>query len=111
MNPEEEIFGSTHKFGSYVDLFFSHEPSRFLLPEHERLARRLTQLLQRAPEIAAAADFLIRRCYYTDERGIRDGFYITFYQFGYGSDENQSRQQWAVGLKLVQNAIRQLSAG
>jgi hypothetical protein len=111
MNPEEEIFGATHKFGSYVDLLFSDQQKRFSFPEHEYLAKRLTQLLQRAPEIAAATELLIRRCYYTDEKGIRDGFYITFYLFGYGDDEIQSRQRWAIGLKLVQNAIRQLSAG
>ncbi len=109
INPEEEIFGATHKFGSYVDLLFSDEPKRFSFPEHEGLAKRLTQLLQRAPEIPVAADLLIRRCYYREEEGIRDGFYITFYLFGYGDDEIQSRQRWAVGLKLVQNAIRQLS--
>jgi len=116
MNPEEEIFGATLKFGSYVDLLFSDEQKRFSFPEHEHLAKRLTQLLQRGPEIAAAAEFLIRRCYYHEQeeiRGqkeIRDGFYITFYLFGYGKDEVRSRQNWAIGLKLIGNAIRQLSA-
>ena len=110
INPEEEIFGAAHKFGSYVDLLFSDATSRFSFPEHEQLAMRLTQLLQRAPEIPSAAEFLIRRCYYHDEEGIRDGFYITFYLFGYGEDEIQTRQRWAIALKLVQNAIRQLSA-
>ncbi len=109
INPEEEIFEADHKFGCYVDLFFSHEPNRFRLPEHERLAKHLVQLLQRAPEISAAAELCIRRCYYTDEKGIRDGFYITFYLFGYGKDGIQSRQHWAIALKLVQSAIRQVS--
>ena len=109
INPEEEIFGAAHKFGSYVDLLFSDTGSRFSFPQHEQLAMRLTQLLQRAPEIPSAAEFLIRRCYYRGEEGIRDGFYITFYLFGYGEDESKSRQRWAVGLKLVQNAIRQLT--
>jgi len=111
MNPEEEIFGSAHKFGSYVDLLFSDVDSRFSFPQHEQLAKRLTQLLQRVPEIPAAAEFLIRRCYYHAEEEIRDGFYITFYLFGYGDDEVQSRQRWAIGLKLVETAIRQLSVG
>jgi hypothetical protein len=115
INPEEEVFEATHKFGSYVDLLFSEEPKRFSFSEHEHLAKHLTQLLQRAPEIVAAADLLVRRCYYCRQeeiRGqeeIRDGFYITFYLFGYGDDEIQSRQRWAIGLKLVQNAILQLS--
>ncbi len=109
MNPEEEIFRSAHKFGSYVDILFSDEPSRFSFPEHEQLAKRLTQLLKRVPEIPAAAELLIRRCYYHRDEKIRQGFYITFYLFGYGNDEMQSRQRWAIGLKLVENAIRQLS--
>ena len=109
LNAEEEIFGATQKFGSYVDILFSDARCRFSFPEHENIAKRLTQLLQRAPEIPAAAEFLIRRCYYHDAEKTRDGFYITFYLFGYGDDEIQSRQRWAIGLTLVQNAIRQLS--
>jgi hypothetical protein len=116
INPEEEVFEAAHKFGSYVDLLFSDVPSRFSFPAHEQLAKQLTQLLQRAPEIPAAAEFLIRRCYYHEQEEtpgqeeIRDGFYITFYLFGYGHDEVQSRQNWAVGLKVIANAIRQLCA-
>jgi len=106
INPEEEIFGATHKFGSYVDLLFSDASSRFSFAQHEQLAKMLTGLLKPVPEIPAAAEFLIRRCYYHDEKGIRDGFYITFYMFGYGDDEVQSRQRWAIGLKLAENAIR-----
>ena len=110
INPEEEIFEATNKFGSYVDFFFSDEPRRFQFAEHERLVKGLAQLLKRVPELPAAAEFLIRRCYFEDEKGIRDGFYVTFYLFGYGKDEVQARERWVVSLKLVQNAIRQLSA-
>ena len=109
INPEEEIFGAARKFGSYVDLLFSDAGSRFSFPQHEQLVMRLTQLLHRAPEIRSVAEFLIRRCYYQEEEGIRDGFYITFYLFGYGDDESQSRQRWSIALKLVENAIRQLT--
>ncbi|MBZ5721162.1 MAG: hypothetical protein LAO03_12350 [Acidobacteriia bacterium] len=109
MNPEEEIFGAACKFGSYVDLLFSDE-RRFAFPEHEQFAQRLTHLLKQVPEIPAAAEFLIRRANYRQPPPGRDGFYITFYLFGYGEDEPQARQRWAIGLKLVENAIRQLSA-
>ena len=111
MNPEEEdVFGAACKFASYVDLFYSHELARFSFPEHEHLAKRLTQLLQRVPEIPAAAEFLIRRCLYHAKEETRDGFYVTFYLFGYGADEPEARQRWAIGLKLVENAIQQISA-
>ncbi len=110
INPEEEIFAAPVKYGSYIDLFFSKEPRRFSLPHHENLAQRVTDLLARAPEIPAAVEFLIRRCYYHygDEQ-TKEGFYITFYLFGYDSDEVFARERWAIGLKLVKNAILQLS--
>ena len=109
IDPEEEIFGEAHKFGSYVDLLFSDESVQFSFAEHENWARRLADLLKKAPEIPAAADFLIRRCYYHAADGMCSGFYVTVYLFGYGEDELQARQRWAIGLKLVENAIRQIS--
>jgi hypothetical protein len=109
INPEEEIFGAACKFGSYVDILFSQEPSRSSFAEHEQLAKRITQLLKRVPEIPAAAELLIRRCFYHVAEETREGFYITFYLFGYGDDEPQARQRWAIALKLVENAIRQIS--
>jgi hypothetical protein len=72
------------------------------------LARRVTQLLKRVPEIPAAAEMIIRRCFYHLENDVRDGFYITLYLFGYGDNELQARQQWAIALKLVENALRQV---
>jgi hypothetical protein len=109
INPEEELFGAALKFGSYVDLLFTQESSRSSFEAHERFARRVTQLLKRVPEIPAAAELLIRRCFYHIEDTVREGFYLTFYLFGYGDEEPQARQRWAIGLKLVENAIRQAS--
>ena len=108
MKPEEEIFGANSKFGSYIDLLFTDEPKRFSFSEHEQLATRLTQLLRRVPEIPAAAEFLVRRCHYHEDE-THDGFYITFYLVGYGDDDPQAQQRWAIALKLVENAIRQIS--
>ena len=110
MQPEEEIFGANSKFASYIDLLFSDDVRRFSFSGHEQMAARLAQLLRRVPEIPAAAEFLVRRCHYHHEDETRDGFYITFYLFGYGDDEPQAQQRWAIGLKLVENAIRQISA-
>ena len=109
MKPEEEIFGANSKLGSYIDLLFTDEPRRFSFSEHEQMATRLTQLLRRVPEIPAAAEFLVRRCHYHHEDETRDGFYITFYLFGYGDDHPQAQQRWAIAVKLVENAIRQIS--
>jgi hypothetical protein len=110
INPEEEIFGAAHKFCSYVDVVFSAETSRCSFAEHEQFARRITQLLKRVPEIPAAAELLIRRCFYHVGGEIVEGFYVTLYLFGYGDDEPQSRQRWSIALKLLENAISQISA-
>ena len=92
-----------------MDILFSREAARCSFAEHEQFAKRLTQLLKRVPEIPAAAELLIRRCFYHVAEETREGFYITFYLFGYGDNEQQARQRWAIALKLVENAIRQIS--
>jgi hypothetical protein len=112
MNPEEEIFAAEYKFGSYVDLLFTKDSSRYSFDAHEQFVKKMTELLKRVPEIPAAVEFLVRRCYYhlTPGTETRDGFYVTQYVFGYGADQAQARQQWGIALKLVENAIRQISA-
>ena len=109
LSEEEEVFGATWKFGSYVDLIFEGE-ARYDFPRHETFAATASKLLGRAPEISAAAEFVVRRCYFHVGEEPREGFYFTFYLYGYGDDEDQARQRWAIALKVVQNALIQLSA-
>ncbi len=111
MNPEEEIFGAPWKFGSYVDLVFTSPAARTSFQAHERLVSELKTLLQREPEIPASAEFLLRRCYYHDQESTNDGFYVTFYLFGYGEDEGKARREWEVALQLVGKVMAQLSSG
>jgi hypothetical protein len=113
LQPEEEIFGVGGKFGSYVDLLFVPGPRRADLGQHESFARSLTQLLARAPEMPASAEFLVRRCLFraTGEHTAEvDGFYITVYVFGYADDEVEARRHWGIALDLVRNAILQAAA-
>ena len=113
LNAEEEIFGAPAKFGSYVDVIFADAASRSALSTHEHLARDLVRLLARAPEMPAAAEFLIRRAWFHYPSAGRqpiEGFYLTCYVFGYGSDEEQSRKLWDIALKLFANAMVQISA-
>lgn len=109
LSEEEEIYDATWKFGSYVDLLFADD-ARFDFARHEVFAASVSKLLGRAPEISAAAEFVVRRCYFHADDVPREGFYFTFYLFGYGDDEDQARQRWAIALKVVQNAVIQLSA-
>jgi len=119
---EEAVYGAAWKFGSYVDLIFADTPARFSFSSHENFSNRAARLLQRAPEISAAAEFIVRRCFYhasaadsapaapESAPAPREGFYVTFYLFGYGDDEDEARRRWGIALKLVENALLQLSA-
>jgi hypothetical protein len=66
---EEEIYGD-RKFVSYVDLVFEDEKQRCLFEKHEAFAKDLCRLLSQTPEIPAAVEVVIRRCYYHGERGL-----------------------------------------
>ncbi len=109
---EEDMFGASCKFGSYVDLLFSDNQLRYSLAEHERFAKRIVKLLKAVPDIPARAEFIIRRCYYhpEGERDSRVGFFISCYVIGFGQDADQARRQWGIALQIVENAARQLSS-
>jgi hypothetical protein len=109
IHPEEEIFAEPWKFGSYVDLLFSESSARYSFDRYESLLKRLVALLQRAPEIPASAEFLLRRCFYHEGEEVGDGFYVTFYLLGFGSDEAKARQRWASALKIARDAFAQVS--
>lgn len=104
--------GANWKFGSYVDLIFSQPEPRYSLPAHEQLVRAVCELLKRAPEISSAAEFCVRHCHCHGEGAAdsRQGFGVTFYLSGYGDDEAEARSRWNIGMKLVENALLQLSA-
>jgi len=69
----------------------------------------LVELLRRAPEIPSVAEICVRRCFYANEGEVREGYYFTLYVSGYENDEACARRNWGVGLKLVGNAMLQLS--
>ena len=111
LTPEEEVFAASHKFGSYVDVVFSDAADRLAFSQHEECVKRLVVLLRPAPEIASSAEVCVRRCFYGVDGGIREGFYFTLYVSGYGNDEAWARKNWAIAMKLVENAMTQLSIG
>jgi hypothetical protein len=120
LNAEEDIYNATHKFASYVDVVFSSGIGNLIdselsclrhsLSAHERFARKLVELLRRAPDMPSAAEICVRRCYYDESVGIHKGLYCTLYLSGYGNDDDRARQNWGLALKLVASAIVQLSA-
>ena len=119
MFEEEEHFGEALKYSSYVDLVFSQPERQLSFEAHEELARRMCALLCKVPEIPSAAEFILRRCYFhrhgakqdsKNDGPSDDGYCICFYLSGYGADVAEARSRWAIGLKLVQNALTQLEA-
>src|SRR4051812_30167950 len=119
---EEEIFGATWKFGSYVDIIFAEPSEQLSFARHEEFSKTISQLLSKAPDFATAVEFVIRRCFYHSDDGNatsdvkldlprhREGFGITVYSYGYGDDASEAKQRWVIGLKVVQNALLQVGA-
>jgi len=108
---EEDVYDASHKFASYVDVVFSEIDMRQSFALHEQFARKLVELLRRVPDTPSAAEVCVRRCYFGEDSGVRDGFYCTLNVSGYGNNDANARQNWGVGLKLIRNVILQLSAG
>jgi len=112
LSAEEEIFAAEGKFVSYVDLVFSPDGPRTSLEKHEALAKALCELLKRAPEMKAAVELIIRRCYYHPENSPAEsttGFSITAYASGFGHAEPEARLRWSIALKLLQHALVQVA--
>ena len=107
--PEEEIFGASRKFASYVDIVFSSPGDRCSFLRHEQFAKRLVELLHRAPEMLSSAEVCLRRCFFTERKATCEGFYFTVYVNGYGIDESAAQKNWAIAMQLVASAIQQLS--
>lgn len=111
ISPEEEIFDAQVKFVSYVDLVFVADEPRLSLEGHEALAKSLCALLDRAPQMSASVEFVIRRCYYhppgrPDESVA--GFCITTYVSGFGNDETEARMRWSIAMALLRHALVQV---
>lgn len=110
LSAEEDIFDASHKFASYVDLVCSSPALRRAFDFHEGFAKKLSDLLRRAPEMSASAEVCVRRCFFAENDETSEGFYFTLYINGFGEDEEIAHKNWAIGLKLAGNAIVQLSA-
>ena len=110
LSAEEDVYDASHKFASYVDVVFSEIDMRLCFSLHEQFAGKLVELLRLAPDTPSAAEVCVRRCYFGGDSGVREGFSCTLNVSGYGNDDASARQSWGVGLKLMGNAIVQLSA-
>lgn len=109
---EEDIFGASCKFVSYVDFLFSDKNLKFSLPAHQQLSEDVCNLLKRAPEMAAAIEFVVRHCHYHTGDAQSDshiGFSITAYTTGYGDNQDEALQRWVIALKLLQHALVQVA--
>jgi len=110
MSPEEDVYGASHKAGSYVDVVFCDTERRFSLTLHEDFVRRIKELLSHAPEISSACELCVRRCFFVRREKVSEGFYVTIYVNGYGNEPATARKNWAIACNLVGSAILQLSA-
>lgn len=104
----EEIYEAAVRVSSYVDLIEEADELRFDFAKHERLARSIAASLEKTSETRAAAEVIVRRCYFGEGAA---GFYLTFYLSGYGDDEAGARRNWAGALRSARGAILQAYSG
>jgi hypothetical protein len=112
LSPQEEVFQAAGKFASYVDVLLTDVRDRMSLARNEEFAGELFRLLQCAPEVPAAAEVYVRRCFVhepPESAESRPGFYLTVYVSGYGDDQESAEKHWAIGINLLQNAMLQLA--
>jgi len=109
LSVEQDIFNASDKFASYVDIVSSSPDQRQSFDFHEKFARRLTDLLRRAPEMCASVEVCVRRCFFAESDQTNEGYYFTLYVNGFGEDESAAQKNWAIALKLAENAILQLA--
>jgi hypothetical protein len=110
---EEIEFRKPCKFASYVDVVFVDDKARLNFTRHENLAIELSKLLDLVPNFDAMVEIIIRRCYFhtkENEDESEDGFSVTLFISGYGTDILSARKSWAITLKLIENALRQIGA-
>ncbi len=112
MDEEDEGFGATWKYGSYIDAVFLDIGLRSDYEACFAFGESLANLLERAPEMPASAEVVLRRCYFHDEQSPdgNDGFALTLYLLGYGDDPEEAKQRWMIATRLMQAAVQQISA-
>jgi len=107
IEPAEEIFGGTHKVGSYCDVILDRD--RLSFAKQEAFAKRVAELLRRSPWIPASAELVMRRCLFRKAEEAASGFCITCFVVGYGKGRDTALRQWRIALHLVSNALLQTS--
>ena len=68
------------------------------------------QELGKTPDLPAAAEFILRRCYLHSSNASEEGLYFTLYVFGYADDEDDARRNWERALRAVQQVLLEVPA-
>src|SRR5437879_2879427 len=95
LDVEEEIFGAALKSASYIDLVAASHEVRCVFEKHEEFLRKLVGLLQRVPEIPAAAEFILRRGYFQDHDLVQEGDDDACYLLDYSDPTREHSQHTA----------------
>jgi hypothetical protein len=105
IEPAEQIYGVSSKHGCYCDLVFREGPRRFSLDAYETVVTAAAAKLRALPDVYAAIEFVIRRCYFWEDGETRQGFAITTFVVGYGADAADAQKQCGTALLYVSGAL------
>lgn len=107
--PEDDSGSSTIWFASYVDVLFTERKRELSLADHEAVVKQLARRVEES-EVQAAAEFVVRRCFYHLEGNGPEqseaGCCITCYVRGCGDRAESAYANWASALAMVCEALR-----
>ena len=109
----ENLYDAGFEQCCYVDLVFAGVMAalRPSLEVHQRLARELAQLLETNAALAAAADIVVRRCYFHlggEAEESHAGYCLTFFLSAYGSTPDDAAECWEHAMDFAAECILKL---
>jgi hypothetical protein len=125
LTEQEKYYQAKIKFCSYVDILFVEEADRRVFAKHEEFVKSLARVVSNSEAagrpLAVVAEFIVRRCWFHSASGsastvggsageLQEGFYVTFYLFGYGAEEEEGRRCWRLGLQQVNRVLARMAA-
>ena len=117
----ENFYGAGLAQSCYIDLVLAPhwQLLRDTLEAHERLARRIAQLLEADDALEATAEIVVRRCYFhcglpskepqdTNHDASDAGYCLTLYLSGFGASATEAAERWERAMVLASECLLQL---
>lgn len=109
----ENLYNAEFLQGSYIDVVLAEQADglRGELDVHQRLAKKLAQLLEADEVLEATAETVVRRCYFHRRAEAEEsdaGYCLTLWLTGYGASPAEAGERWASAMELAAGCFLKL---